>query len=63
MFFTPELLSRRDSGFGLLWWVTLCLPKSRLNRRKKAGCYLGAQIILQETPKAFCFNRRYLKTM
>lgn len=22
MFFTPELLSRRDSGFGLLWWVT-----------------------------------------
>lgn len=24
MFFTPELLSRRDSGFGLLWYV----PKS-----------------------------------
>jgi hypothetical protein len=21
MFFTPELLTRRDSGFGLLWYV------------------------------------------
>jgi hypothetical protein len=23
MFFTPDLLTRRDSGFGLLWYVDL----------------------------------------
>jgi hypothetical protein len=27
MFFTPELLAKRDSGFGLLWYV--CNSQSR----------------------------------
>jgi hypothetical protein len=41
MFFSPELLTRRDSGFGLLWYVDCRSFYFLLNRFRQVGCYPG----------------------
>ncbi|KAI0296187.1 Rec8 like protein-domain-containing protein, partial [Russula brevipes] len=43
MFFTPELLSRRDSGFGLLWLAATLGARSSFNRLPKRDV-MGADI-------------------
>lgn len=52
MFFTPELLERRDSGFGLLWCAPL--PRVMLNGLKppvRLAATLGAKSSFKKLPK------------
>ena len=61
MFFTQELLSRRDSGFGLLWYV--CAPRTHIVQgtpvlvpffltlhRSQACRHAWSKVVFQETP-------------
>jgi hypothetical protein len=43
MFFSAELLSRRDSGFGLLWSVVI-IVQSR-HRLTMDVCYIGLPLL------------------
>lgn len=55
MFFTPEVLQKRDSGFGLLWFVSFTLyhrtePDIHLLSARLAAT-LGPQSVFRKLPK------------
>lgn len=50
MFFSTELLSRRDSGYGLLWYdsenlIWFIPAHGQTYRTSKARCYTGFQVL------------------
>ena len=49
MFFTPELLAKRDSGFGLLWWGTFIMYLNDTLIQQQAGSDPWLEINIQET--------------
>jgi meiotic recombination protein REC8, fungi type len=53
MFFSPELLSRRDSGFGLLWYATRYnLMSTRIpNIALRLAATLGSKSTFKRLPK------------
>lgn len=54
MFFSPDLLERRDSGYGLLWYVHLSLLVQnavRCMRLSRLAATLGAKSSFKKLPK------------
>jgi hypothetical protein len=58
MFFTPELLAKRDSGFGLLWYAScVTLGSSNDPILRKVGRNSGVQVDVQKATETLCSYR------
>jgi len=51
MFFTPDLLTRRDSGFGLLWYVRISLQRTSFLTGRRLAATLGSKTALKNLSK------------
>jgi meiotic recombination protein REC8 len=51
MFFTPELLAKRDNGFGLLWCAPSRLPLSHSHPLDRLAATLGSRSNFKKLPK------------
>lgn len=51
MFFTPDLLTRRDSGFGLLWYVKIHLQCTSFSTGWRLAATLGSKTALKNLSK------------
>jgi hypothetical protein len=51
MFFTPDLLARRDSGFGLLWYGNIVHASTYDDIQYRLAATLGSKSVFKKLPK------------
>ena len=51
MFFSSELLSKRDGGFGLLWYLTLMTLSAICDDSCRLAATLGSKSTFKKLPK------------
>ena len=60
MFWSTELLSRRDSGFGLAWRVICTSASNIADIHWQARGDVGREVVLQQAPEAFGHGSQHI---